>query len=136
MADTSKETVKDSPFVTSEDTFDIAINYYKDNKKTIVEGTDSFDKKKEKSSIVFTMRYPSQADCEAIMQQSRLILDQNKELNIQNIFRIEAIRFLTLIKSWNMDKELNNENVMSLHPDIVRQALVKIREEITTHGLF
>lgn len=127
--------LKDSPFVTDDDTFDIKVEYYKD-KKIIVEGSDDFDNTKEKSSIVFTIRYPSQADCDAIIQKSRMIVDFSKELDVQSLLRTESIRFMTLIKSWDVDKELNNENIMSLHPDIIRRALIKIREEISVQGLF
>ena len=62
-----KVEVGDSPFVTDEDVFDIAIEYYKEDKKIMAEGSDKFDDKKAKSRIVFTMRYPSQADCESII---------------------------------------------------------------------
>jgi len=131
-----KVEVGDSPFVTDEDVFDIAIEYYKEDKKIMAEGSDKFDDKKAKSRIVFTMRYPSQADCESIMQQSRTMVDFSKDMDVQSLLRMESVRFLTLIKSWSVDKELNNENIMALHPDIIRHALVKIREEIGVHGLF
>ncbi len=136
MTDENKTGAKDSPFVTDEDTFDVKINYYKDNKKIVVEGTDGFDDKKEKSSIVFTIRYPSQADCELIMQRADSISRPGKELDVSTLLKMEAIRFMILVKAWNIDKELNNDNIMDLHPDIVRRTLIKIREEITTNGIF
>ena len=127
---------KSSPFITNEDTFDVSVNYYRDGKKVIVEDTEGFDSKKQQSVITFEIRYPSQADCETIMRNCKDIYVENGEkLDVRTFLKVELIRFLTLVKSWNLSQAMNNENVMNLHPDLIRSTLGKIRTEIGTNGI-
>ena len=128
---------KSSPFITGEDTFDVSVNYYRDGNKVIVEGNEIFDIKRQSSAIGFTIRYPSQADCEIIMKSCKDIYIENVDnLDIRKFMKVELVRFLTLVKKWDVDEVMSNETIMRLHPDIIRVSLIKIRDEIGTNGIF
>lgn len=137
--DSVKVNSTNSPFISDDDVFDIRVEYYKENKRIFVKGvSDLFDDKKNNSIISFKVKYPSQADCEMISASSRGEgnLVQEGEVDVRNFFKMELARFLTLVRSWNeVSRELNNKNVMDLHPDIIRAALLKVRDELGTTGI-
>jgi hypothetical protein len=128
-----------SPFVTEEDLFDVKVDYYREGKKMVVQGVDDdYDKKKAVASVEFKVKYPSQGDCDIIAEQGRVQLENSgvpDQINIREFMKLEFVRFLCLVREWNLDKEINNTNIMSLHPSIIRAALLRIREELATEGI-
>ena len=125
-----------SPFITAEDVFNISIDYYREGVKVIVEGNDKYDDKKEKSSIGFMVRYPSQADVETIMQGCKdILVDVDENMDLRKFIKIELFRFLTLVKAWSVEQPISNENIMNLHPDIIKAVLAKVRSELGTNGI-
>jgi hypothetical protein len=131
--------LKDSPFVSEDDFFEVSVNYYRENKKCIVEGiADTFDKSKEKSMLTVKIKYPSHGDCELIAEQTKNIIISNNavDVNVRDFFKAELIRLLTLIRGWNSETKMNNDNIMNLNPDIIHAILMKIRSEIGTNGIF
>lgn len=127
-----------SPFISDDDMFDVKVEYYKENKKIFVKGTsDDFDDKKSSTVISFKVKYPSQADCEMISARTdnKVNLVQEGEVDIRSFYKMELNRFLILVRSWSELRELNNKNVMDLHPDIIRAVITNIREEIGTTGI-
>lgn len=135
VASKTKEQVMDSPFVMDEDVFDIVINYYKEGKRVIVEGlNDNFVKSKKVSNITFTIRYPTAGDLSLINQKLKTS-SPNENMGLRELFDLELLRATLLMKKWSLKEELNNENLLNLDPDIVKQLIIKIREEIGLSGI-
>jgi len=131
--------LNDGPFVADDDTFDISVRFYRDNKKFVVEGIDE-DFKKDASNIkelTLTMKYPSQGDTSLITAQARQMNEKIKveNLNVSDFLQVEVIRFLTQVRKWNRPEPLDNENLMNLSPKIIRVILEKIRIEIGIDGI-
>jgi len=131
----SKSEVKQSqllPFITEQDIFDISIKYYIDGKKYSVELVDdTFDKNhKDMQELVCKLKYPSQGDISMINSKITGMKLDYEGLDIRDFAQIEFIRFLVLVRKWNLEAALNNENVMKLHPNIVKAVILKVREEI------
>jgi len=134
----SKAEVKSVPsqlFVREEDTFDIEVEYYFDGKKVMVKGIDLlFEEAKEGvQKLGCKIKYPSQGDSSLISAQASQMRSSTKssdELDLRDFIQLEFIRLMVLIRGWDLDEELNNANIMKLHPKIVKSIVEKIREEI------
>jgi len=126
-----------SPFVTEDDLFNVTVQYYRDGKKMVVQNVDDdFNKTKDCAFIELKIKYPSQGDCDIIAEQGKvnsdIVLDQ---LNIREFMKLEFVRFLCLVRKWSLDLELNNTNIMTLHPSIIRAILYDVREELAMDGI-
>lgn len=128
----------DDMFVTEKDIFDVSVAYYKENGKLFAEIVDSdFDMDKKTNSAILTFKYPSQGDTTVIANHvfSKGI-KTGENLDILEFNRLELARMACLLRKWNVDKPITNENVMNLHPKIVKAILAKIRDVISTEGIF
>jgi len=126
-----------SPFVTEDDLFNITVQYYRDGKKMVVQNVDDdFNKTKDCASIELKIKYPSQGDCDIISEQGKVNSDITlDQLNIREFMKLEFVRFLCLVRKWSLDLELNNTNIMTLHPSIIRAILYDVREELGMDGI-
>lgn len=136
----SKPTVVsfDDIFVTEKDTFDISVAYYKVDGKLFVEVVDSdFEMDKKTNSATLTFKYPSQGDTTVIANHvfSKGI-KTGENLDILEFNRLELARMACLLRKWDVDKPITNDNVMNLHPKVVKAILAKIRDVISTEGIF
>ena len=124
-------------FVEEEDTFDIKVNCYKkDNKLYVEDIDDEFDAEYEDIKVItMTLKYPSQADCDLISIHTRGIFDSSGEVSIREINRVEVIRMLTLARSWNSKRKMDNDNLLKLNPKIVKGICLKIQDEIQMSGI-
>jgi hypothetical protein len=135
----TQDVLNGSPFVADDDTFDISVRFYRDKKKFVVEGGDENFKADTSGikTLSLTIKYPSQGDTSLIAAQARLMNEKIKPENISvsDFLQVEVIRFLTLVRKWNCDKPLNNENLMNLSPKIMKVILEKIRVEVGIDGI-
>ena len=130
-----------SPFVSEDDVFEVKVRYYKNGRRVFVEEVDEdfkeFDPNIQTISIV--IKYPSQGDTIDINAQSKRYATEsstNNQINaVSDYLQMEVVRFLHLARKWDIEKDLNNGNVLSLNPKIVKGILAKIRNEIGTDGI-
>jgi len=127
-------------FVTELNTFNVSVKYYTVNGKLFVEGVDEeFDKDALCGSLSVTFKYPSQGDMSKIavnLSNVKSISGNLENIDIRDFLNIEFARLLCLIRKWDSKKTLSNENILSLHPKIVKGILSKMREEIGMDGIF
>ena len=127
-----------SVFVTEDDKFDVTVEFYKDNGKTIVRGVDdSFDIARKCESFTVTVKYPSQGDVELIYSASGKSVDPTnpQEISVPDFLRLELSRLLILIRKWSAGTELTSEKIYQLNPKIVKAIILKIRTEIGMEGI-
>lgn len=128
------EETNDDLFVTEDDTFDVDIKYYIEEKTPIIEGYDdefSEDGKKLKA-IKLVFKYPSQRDCEAIMASSDIV--DFDSATYSDIVKTENVRLMTLIRSWTLDKPLGQ--LANFNPKVIKAIRLKISEVIGMSGIF
>ena len=139
-----KEKVKLSKFsdifITEKDTFDVVVKYYKDEDTLMVsEVDDAFDSDKECFEFSATFKYPDQGDATTISAQassfSGRINGSLDNLDIREFMGLEFGRLVTLIRKWDVDKDLNNQNIMNLHPKIVKSLIAQVRSKIGMDGI-
>lgn len=120
------------PFVTEEDVFEVSVKYYFKDKECFVENiTDGFDAtNKDITDLTCTLKYPSQGDITLISSRITAFKLNQEEIDLKDFYNVEFIRFLVLVRKWNVDATLNNENALRLHPRIVKALLLKIRDVI------
>ena len=135
-----KEEVKEeyiSPFISNDDTFDVKVEYYKEGKDFIVEGVDNtFNKEiKNRQAITFTFKRPNQGDVALIMAEGNSMTHGKENDDVRSYLLLEFARILVLIRGWSLAEELNNVNMLSLSPKIVKSLISKVREEIGAEGI-
>ena len=123
-------------FITESDIFEVIVRYYKKNGMCIVEGVDSdFDILEKSKEFLVVIKYPSQADSSRISMLLPVIGSGGEEVDVRQFLQAEMTRFLTLVRKWNLNKELNNDNILSMNPKIIKGILAKIRETLGMEGL-
>jgi len=125
-------------FVSEKDTFNVSIEYYKDEKNNvIVEGVDDgFDITRKAKKISMTFKVPSQGDVTAISNSPiRSNIKNIENMTINEFMTLEMARFMCLIRSWSLPQKINNETLMSISPKIIKGILTKVRNEIGTEGI-
>lgn len=138
----AKEKKEPSPlFVSDDDLFNVSVKYYRDYKKLKIEDEEDFNPTHEDiQELTCTLKYPSQGDTSLIAAQSSQVKKSGggatEELSLRDFIQLEFIRFAVLVREWNLDETLNNNNIMKLHPKVVKAVLNKVREEIDMDGIF
>ena len=127
----------DDIFVTEEDVFDVTVSFYKDDKKLLVESIDEeFSKEHEANQITFSVKLPSQGDVSAIFTMARNNSSgMRSEDDVLGFTHLEFARFMCLVRKWSVKKELNNGNLLSLNPKIIKAILIKVREQLGIDGI-
>lgn len=124
-------------FITESDTFDIKIQYYKQDGNVIVSGIDDiFDIKNECSEFTATFKYPDQGDYTSISNTAKLKTNGvGDNVDVMDFLALEFTRILCLIRKWTIDQPLTNDVIMKMHPKIVKALINKIRDKIGTDGI-
>ena len=123
-------------FVTESDTFDVSVKYYRDENSIIVEDVDDvYDPKRECKEFIATFKYPNQGDYALINGNFKGLSDNESEFDVRDFMRLEFSRMICLIRKWSLKKELNNKNMMDLHPKIVKALATKVRDKIGMDGI-
>jgi hypothetical protein len=120
----------------------VSVRYYVEGKKIFVEDSDElFDTTRaDIQELVCSIKYPSQGDVSLIMAQANQVKNRlgsvTNELDLRDFIQLEFIRLMVLVRKWNLKEKLNNENVLMLHPKIVKALVAKVRNEIEMDGIF
>jgi hypothetical protein len=124
-------------FVTEKDIFDIFVEYYKKDGNLYVEGVDeNFDKTFKTKKLSMTFKYPNQGDIGLInIQAHNTKSSMGGDMSVRDFLALEFHRFNVLIRKWSLNKEINNSNVLSVHPKIIKSFLSQIREKIGMDGI-
>jgi len=123
-------------FVTEDNRFDICIKYNEENGKIFIDKIDpEFKEGNGTKSIVMSLKYPSHGDYENIIRVGGKLSEEKESMDVRDILRLEFVRLLTLARKWSLRKPLNNENIMSLQPRIVKAMMISIREQIGIDGM-
>lgn len=124
-------------FITEKDVFDISVEYYKKDENLYVEGIDeNFDKNSKTKKLSITFKYPNQGDIGLInIQSHNTKSSMDGDMSVRDFLALEFHRFNVLIRKWSLNKEINNSNVLSVHPKIIKSFLSKIREKIGMDGI-
>ena len=128
----------DDIFITEKDTFDVSVSYYKEEGKLMVEVADTdYVADKKTNTVSMTFKYPSQGDTTTISNHvfSKGI-KTSENLDIMEWSRLQLSRFACLLRKWSIDKPITNENVMNLHPKLVKAVLAKVNDVIGSEGIF
>lgn len=130
------ENIFGSIFVTENDTFDICTEFYFENGRLFVKGIDDdFNDKSSISKVIFTIKYPSQADVESISTAFRTYMGNNEKTVFSEVTKLEMIRFFALVRKWSLSEKMSNEKIMSLNPKIIKSILNEIRLKIDMDGI-
>ena len=109
--------------------------YYRDGSEIMIQGFDEeYDESKKAEIVKVKFKYPSQGDCNLIARHAQGDMT-GEDFTVQNFQNIEFTRILVLIRDWSLGKEVNNENILSLHPKIIKGIAAKLREEIGIDGI-
>jgi hypothetical protein len=123
-------------FITENDTFDVTVRYYKRDGVLIVsEIDDSFDVTVPHEQFTATIKYPDQGDYTKISRQIKSGGAGLEQLDIVDFMALEFARLVCLIRSWTIDKNLTNENIMAMSPKIVKSMLVQVTNKLGTDGI-
>ena len=126
----------DDIFVTESDTFDITIKYYKKDDILLVEDVDeAFDSKVPCKQFNLTFKYPDQGDSTKITAQAIKFGNSLEELDVREFLNLEFTRVLCLVRKWTLDQDLTNQNILKLHPKIVKAIISLVRDKIGTDGI-
>jgi len=128
-------------FITENDTFEIKLPYYRKGEALLVEAVDEEYAASmgdiTPTEISVTLKYPSQGDATTIINFATLSgVKKPEEVSLLDFTKLELARFTCLIRKWSLGKEITQENVMALHPKIIKGMLIKIREKILFEGIF
>jgi len=139
-AKTSEKEIKLSKFsdifITEKDTFDIVVKYYKkDGVLYVKEVDDEFDDKEPCIDFSITFKYPDQGDTARITTGANRISADIENIDVRDLINLEFSRVLCLIRKWVLDKKLTNENILQLHPKIIKAIVVQIRDLIGMDGI-
>lgn len=133
-SDNKVETNEDI-FISEKDTFDVKIEFYRDeNNKLVVQTTDDdgYDPvNKTVRSFTATFKYPSQSDLEAIMNSK--VYKSPEKLEVSDIITLELIRIAILIRKWSLNQKINR--ITELDPKIVKGLVNKVRDVIGMDGI-
>lgn len=122
-------------FITENDFFDIKIRYHKDGENIFVEGVDeSFNKNGVIKEFTVTFKYPDQSDVTRISSTFPKVSSVG-EIDARDFMKLEFSRLLCLIRKWSLNKPVDDGNIMSLNPKIVKSMVSKIREKIGADGI-
>lgn len=123
-------------FITEKDTFDIVVKYYKkDGVLYVKEVDDEFDDKEPCIDFSITFKYPDQGDTARITTGANRISADIENIDVRDLINLEFSRVLCLIRKWVLDKKLTNENILQLHPKIIKAIVVQIRDLIGMDGI-
>ena len=124
-------------FVTESDTFEIKVQYYKqDDVILVADVDDSFDSKKDCKEFSITFKYPDQGDSSKIAGRvARMGSGGLEDLDVREFLNLEFARVLCLIRSWTIDQDLTNQNILKLHPKIVKAIITQVREKLGMDGI-
>ena len=132
-----KITLKSSIFITEDDVFDISVRCHNDDKgRVLVEGQDEeFDPENEAiDEIKMVFKYPSQGDSELILRTKK-IFDPSEDTDLRSFMALEFARIIILIRDWNLEEEVNRDNIFSLSTKIVKSVTEAVREELGTEAI-
>lgn len=123
----------DDIFISEDDTFDVTVAFYEEEGELIVHSIDNeyVDGHEAERSFTVTLKYPSQADLEAIMSTEGYVSPEN--MTMMDIIKLELTRIGVLIRSWTIDKEITE--VGSLNPKIIKGLASAVREKIGMDGI-
>lgn len=130
--------VKQSPFITEDDIFDVSVKFYREGQTIKVEGVDEdFDSKNDAEVIRCSFKYVSEGDAVSIaaMINSYNIHKSFDDMTIHDYSCYELVRFMVLLRKWSLDEEISNESIFKLHPRIVKALCRGITNVIATDGL-
>lgn len=120
-------------FIKDDDTFNIRIRYYKQDKNIIVENIDSeFDENfKNIKSFDITFKYPSYQDMLAIYNNVTL---QNKEdFSIKDLLALQDARIIILFKSWTLPEK--QDSIYKMNIKILKAIRTAIYNNIGMEGI-
>jgi len=121
-------------FVTENDTFIITSEYYSKDKRLFVKGIDEdYDESNEAEKLEVTVKCPDQGDSRLIQAQSKLL--SKGDFSVEEVLNLEFTRLLVLIREWNLDRDINHESVIKIHPRIIKALIEGMREKIGMDGL-
>jgi len=132
-----KKSTLSSIFISDDDDCVVNVKYYKSQGKLMVEGVDDddFDSSKDCEELSITFRYPTQGDCKIIDAHARNLTSGGDEVSARDFLNLEFARFMTLIKKWSVPEKLSNENILKLHPKIVKAFVFRLRKEMQMDGI-
>ena len=124
-------------FISEKDTFNVSIEYYKDEENILVEDVDDkFDKTRKAKKISMTFKYPSQGDVTAISNNPiRSHIKSVENMSLNEFMLLEIARFMCLIRAWSLPQKINNDTIFSINPKIIKGILNKVRNKIGTEGI-
>jgi hypothetical protein len=123
-------------FVEDNETFDVEVEYYEVDGNLIVKDVDdSYDSKNKSEKVKFTFRIPNQGDCVSMNPHLIGLFNESGEMQVSELNRLEYVRFLNLLTSWSVDKEVSSKNVEKLNTKIYRAAVNGVREKIQLQGI-
>ena len=125
---------KASPFITEEDVFEIVVKYYKVDGKIMVADIDvDYDSTKDQSEVKMVIKYPDQGDCDYV--KGTLNLGEDDGINLRDVARMELVRLMRLMRKWNLDCDLIEENILRLEPKIAKSLTNKIAGRLGYTGV-
>ena len=133
----SKELDFSDIFVTEKDTFDVNVKFYKKDDILMVSSVDdAFDEKQISKEFSVSFKYPDHGDSTRIIGQTSKLSVSTENIDMRELVALEFSRLLCLIRKWSLDKELNNKNILSMHPKIIKSLVVGLRNKIGMDGIF
>ena len=130
-----KKETQDDAFVTEDDVFEASVKYYKDGRKLVTDIDEEFDNSKECKTFTCLIKEASQGDYAVIMNQANDLLGRIEDLDMRGIVQLEFVRFACLVREWNIDKEINNANILKLNPKLIKGICDKISDQIGMNGI-
>lgn len=127
-----------SAFITEDDVFDIAVEFYKEKGRVFVKDIDdNFDVNKQIEKFAVTVKYPSQGDMELIQTMAGRQINTNNpsEISMPDFLRLEVSRLSILMRKWSAGVEITPDKIYQLNPKIVKGLILKIRNEIGLEGI-
>ena len=123
-------------FITENHTFDIVVKYYKKDDKLYVDQVDDeFDQKETYKDFSVTFKYPDQGDTARITAAASSISPNAENIDVRDLINLEFSRVLCLVRKWTLDQPVNNNNILKLHPKIIKGIVVQMRDLIGMDGI-
>ena len=124
-------------FITENDVFDVSVKYYKKDGKIYTDaGTDSdFDISIPTKEIIVTVKHPNQSDCNTISASIPPSHRDIEKMDIRDFLEAELIRFIVLMRKWNVGKKIDRDAILKLNPKLLKALFFKVREVIGMEGI-
>lgn len=137
VGNTIKQDDNSDIFITEDNTLELTVKYnQKGNGLSVEKIDDDFVESSETKKITVTVKYPSQGDYDVIAGAFNRRPNESKDLEVKDILRMEFCRLMVLIRKWSLPRSCTPDNLMQLHPRIIKAIIIELREKMGMDGIF